>query len=130
MSALLENQLFYFVATIQNENDAPMSTYFKKEPKFNDIDHTHIIRYRCRVWTETENCTRHQCCLDWYIDRHICEDEEESKTDFDEKFVIRTWSRRSPSAELFNNDVFMEIINNLLKDNEKIKTFKTMVSNS
>ncbi len=130
MSALIENKLSYFVATIDKEKSETIINFFSKESRFLDIDHTHIVRYRVKIWSVTQNCARYQCSMDWYLDRHINDQGEiSSENKFDEKLVIKTWGRSTPSIDIFNTQVFLEETNAIIKSS-KIPHIKDMFLDS
>jgi len=130
MSALLENSIFHYVANINKEKDNQhFCGFFVHDPSFKDIDHTHIFRYRCRVWSETSNCIRYQLCLDWMIDRHLVNDEV-LKEEFDEKLIIKILARKSPPLSLFNNEGFLETINKQVQTDKHIIKLRGLLSDS
>jgi hypothetical protein len=130
MSALIENKITYFLSTIDKEKNESIINFFKKESRFLDIDHTHIMRYRIKVWSITQNCARYQCTMDWYMDRHINESDgglSSMDTGFDEKLVIKTWGRSTPSIDIFNTQAFIEETNAIIKSS-KIELLKNVLN--
>ena len=130
MSALIENKITYFISNIDKEKNASIINFFKRESRFLDIDHTHMIRYRIKVWSVTQNCARYQCTMDWYMDRHINDGDESSMSssnEFDEKLVIKTWGRSTPSIDIFNAESFIEETNAIIKSS-KIDSLKKILN--
>jgi hypothetical protein len=126
MSALLENSVYVYKAKI----DKNTCSFFKPLGKYNDMDHTHMVRVRMRVWNEVINCVRYQCTLDWYIDRYmVAEDDEDSEAESlknQESLILRILCRAAPSVKTFNKEHFIGDVNqqyqnskviNLVKDN-------------
>ena len=129
MSALIENKLSYFIATLNTDKNNTIINYFKRESRFLDIDHTHIARYRIKIWTHTQNCARYQCTMDWYLDRHINETDETEDESYDEKLVIKTWGRSTPSIDIFNTQTFIDQTN-LILEKSKVKDIKKILLDS
>jgi hypothetical protein len=82
------------------------------------MEHTQIARARMRVWSETINCVRYQCTLDWYLNRYIVEDEDEGEKEgqassgkYDEYLILRILCRSAPSVTQFNKEAFIAGIN-------------------
>jgi len=115
MSALLENTVYYYKATIENDT----VSFFRPHPGFHDMEHTQIARARMRVWSETINCVRYQCTLDWYLNRYIVEDDDDSDRrdgvassgKYDEYLILRILCRSAPSVTQFNKEQFIAGIN-------------------
>ena len=114
MSALLENTVYCYKATIENQT----CSFFRIHSGFHDMEHTQIARARMRVWSETINCVRYQCTLDWYLNRYIVEDEDEGEKEgqassgkYDEYLILRILCRSAPSVTQFNKEGFIAGIN-------------------
>ena len=91
------------------------------------MEHTQIARARLRVWSETINCVRYQCTLDWYLNRYIVEDEDEGDTGqassgkYDEYLILRILCRSAPSVTQFNKEAFIAGINAQVASSKLVK---------
>jgi len=68
--------------------------------------------------------------MDWYMDRHINDGDESSMSssnEFDEKLVIKTWGRSTPSIDIFNAESFIEETNAIIKSS-KIDSLKKILN--
>jgi hypothetical protein len=121
MSALLESTVYYYKATIDNG----VAGFFKTTPQFHDMEHTHICRARLRCWSETINCIRYQCTLDWHFNRYIIDDtDSEIDGKHEEYLILRILCRAGPSVTTFNKESFLETVNKQIGDSAFIKNIK------
>ena len=123
MSALLESTVYCYKATIDNG----VAGFFKTTLGFHDMEHTHICRSRLRCWSETINCIRYQCTLDWHFNRYLVDSEDEAVVEgkHEEYLILRILCRAAPSVTTFNKESFLETVNHQLENSEFIKNIKT-----
>ena len=101
------------------------------------MEHTQIARARMRVWSETINCVRYQCTLDWYLNRYIVEDEDEGDTKdgqassgkYDEYLILRILCRSAPSVTQFNKEAFIAGINAQVANSKLVKHIQSYYNN-
>ena len=123
MSALLESYIVQYKANLVNN----LSGFFKQTDGFKDMDHTHIARVRLRVFSQTINCIRYQCTIDWYFNRYLVdEDEEESevKDKFEKFLILKVLCRHSPSIASFNKEDFIASLNHQIENSKFIKDIR------
>lgn len=128
MSALLENSVYFFKAKI----DKNTCSFFKPLGTYHDMEHTHMVRVRMRVWNEVINCVRYQCTLDWYINRYMVDEEDkDSKSEAlknEESLILRILCRASPSVKTFNKEHFIEEVNQQYQQSTIINLVKSNYS--
>jgi hypothetical protein len=124
MSALLENSVYCFKASIDNETCG----FFKRAEGYHDMEHTQMCRTRLRCWNEVIHCVRYQCTLDWYLNRYIVDDEDgEVKTytgKYEEYLILRILCRTAPSVTTFNKEGFISGLNKQLEKSKLITHIK------
>lgn len=114
MSALLESYTIQFKANLVNN----LSGFFKQADGFKDMDHTHIARVRLRVFSQTINCIRYPCTIDWYFNRYLVDDEDDNteiQNKFEEFLILKVLCRHSPSIASFNKEEFIASLNHQIE---------------
>ena len=123
MSALLESYIVQFKANLVNNT----SGFFKQTDGFKDMDHTHIARVRLRVFSQTINCIRYQCTIDWYFNRYLVDDEDDNteiQNKIEEFLILKVLCRPSPSIASFNKEDFIASLNSQIEHSTFIKDIR------